>query len=164
MRRERLASLIVLVVTASVGGACVWPWRQEAGGSAAPAPIPSSGEATAVSQDMVQLRAWFERNFVEGYKRAGRHDPKWDAEAEDFIRSSADFFLGLPTGEIADRLGRARKLLESGCDDPAVLFLAAGTLATANWESPEAAELFNRAFAGIQPSKYPRGAARMVAT
>jgi hypothetical protein len=156
--------LIALVVSASVGGACVWPWRQDAAGSAGPAPIPASGEAMAVSQDMVKWRAWYERNFLEGYKRVGRRDPKWDGAAEEFIRLSADAFLGLPQGEVADRLGRARKLLESGCDDPAVLFLAAGTLATADHESREASELFDRAFAGIQPSKYSRGAARMVAT
>ena len=164
MRRRPLASVIALVVGASLGGACVWPWRQDARESAGPAPIPASGEARADSQDMVKLGAWYERNFLEGYKRAGRHDPRWDAPAEEFIRQSTDLFLGLPQLEAADAVGRARKLLESGCDDPAVLYLAALTLASADQESREASELFDRAFAGIQPSKYSRGAARMVAT
>ena len=132
--------------------------------SQGPAPIPASGEALAVSDDIVKRKAWYERNFLEGYRRAGRHNPKWDARAEEFIRLNADPFVGIVHDELADRLGRARTLVESGCDDPAVLFLAALTLASDDRESREASDLFERAFAGIPQSGYSRGAARMVAT
>ena len=82
----------------------------------------------AVSDDIVKRRAWYERNFLEGYRRAGRHDAKWDAKTEEFVRLSADPFLGSLPNESADMQGRARTLVASGCDDPVVLFLAAGRL------------------------------------
>src|SRR5262245_50746672 len=140
MRRAALASVIVLY--GATVGACFWsPWREAKGHrrageeSAGPAPIPASGEAMAVSGDMVKRRAWYGRNFLEGYKRVGRRNPKWDTAAEEFIRLSAGLVLGLPQGDPSDGVGRARKLVESGCDDPAVLFLAAETLASADKES-----------------------------
>jgi hypothetical protein len=118
----------------------------------------------ATSDDFAKRRAWYERNFLDGYKRAGRHDAKWDKAAEEFIRLSADTFLGIPHVYDGDMVGRARTLVASGCDDPAVLYLAALTLSSSNQESREVADLFERAYAGIQTSGYSRGAARMVTT
>ena len=127
-----------------------------------PRPLPASGEATAVSDDAAKRRAWYERNFLDGYKRAGHHDAKWDKAAEEFIRLSADAFLGIPHVYDGDMVGRARTLVASGCDDPAVLYLAALTLSSSDKESREVSDLFERAYAGIQTSGYSRGAARMV--
>jgi hypothetical protein len=118
----------------------------------------------AVSDDIVKRKAWYERNFLEGYRRAGRHDAKCDAKTEEFIRLNADPFVGIVHGEMADRLGRARTLVAAGCDDPVVLYLAALTLSSSDRESREASDLFERAFAGIPQSGYSRGTARMVAT
>jgi hypothetical protein len=118
----------------------------------------------AVSDDIVKRKAWYERNFLEGYRRAGRHDAKCDAKTEEFIRLNADPFVGIVHGEVADRLGRARTLVAAGCDDAVVLYLAALTLSSSDRESREASDLFERAFAGIQQSGYSRGTVRMVAT
>ena len=99
----------------------------------------------AASEDFAKRRAWFERNVLEGYRRAGRHDAKWDAQAEEFIRLSADLFLGSPPNESGDRVGRARTLVAAGCDDPVVLYLAGLTLSSSDRESRQASELFERA-------------------
>ena len=126
MRRVTLASLLALSVGPCVVAACVGqpPWQ--VGRAPAAAPIPASGEAWAVSDDIVKRKAWYERNFLEGYRRAGRHDAKCDAKTEEFVRLNADPFVGIPPDESADMQGRARTLVASGCDDPVVLLLAAG--------------------------------------
>ena len=122
------------------------------------------GRRYAVSDDIVKRRAWYERNFLEGYKRAGRHDAKWDAQAEEFIRLSADLFLESAPNDPGDMVGRARTLVAAGCDDPVVLYLAALTLSSSDSESRHASELFERAYVGIPLSGYSRGTARFVAT
>jgi hypothetical protein len=129
-----------------------------------PRPLPASGEAMAASDDIAKRRAWYERNFLDGYKRAGHHDAKWDKAAEEFIRLSADMFLGLTHGESGDMVGRARKLVESGCDDPMVLYLAGWFVLSSHPDSREATDLFERAFTGISQSGYSQGAIRMVVT
>jgi hypothetical protein len=126
--------------------------------------LPASGQATAASEDFAERRAWYERNFQEGYRRAGRHNPKWDAAAEEFIRLGGDTVLGVGLSDSLDMQGRARTLVESGCDDPVVLFLAALTLSSADRESRQASELSERAYAGVLQPGYSRGTARMLAT
>ena len=133
-------------------------------GPQAPAPIPATGQASAVSDDLAKGRAWYERNFLEAYKRVGRHDARWDKQAEEFIRLNGNAFLGIAPNDSGDMLGRARTLIALGCDDPVVLFLAAQTLFSADRDSREASGLFERAYAGIQQPLYPRGTARMLAT
>jgi len=162
MRRVTLASLLALSVGPCVVAACVGqpPWQ--AGRAPAASPIPTSGEALAVSDDIVKRKAWYERNFLEGYRRAGRHDAKCNARTEEFLRLNADPFVGIPLLEPSDMRGRARTLVASGCDDPVVLFLAAGWVASA--ESRELSDLLERAYGGIQQSGYSRGTARKVAT
>ncbi len=157
MRKVTLACLLALSVGPGVVAACVGP-------SQGPAPIPASGQAFAASDDIAKRRAWYERNFLEGYRRAGRHDPKWDKAAAEFIRLSADLFLGTAQHESGDMLGRARTLVASGCDDPVVVFLAATTLSSADRESRQASDLFERAYADVQQSGYSRGTARMLTT
>ena len=160
MQRLRQAALVGAFVVAG----CIGGQQHAAELFQGPAPIPASGEAWAVSDDIVKRKAWYERNFLEGYRRAGRHDAKCDARTEEFVRLNADPFVGIPAQESADMQGRARTLVTSGCDDPVVLLLDAGWLQSVGGESREASDLFERAYAGIQQSGYSRGTARMVAT
>jgi hypothetical protein len=127
-------------------------------------PIPASGQATATSDDVARRQVWYERNFLEGYRRARRRNPKWDLQAEELIRLSAATLLEIGPGASLDVLGRARTLVASGCDDPMVLFLAARALSSADRESREASDLFERAFTGIHDAGYSRAVARMVAS
>jgi hypothetical protein len=129
MRRGVLASLMVLFVgvgrcgvrlAVAAGGERVSAGHGRGGQSGADSRF---GGAYAVSDDMARRRAWYERNFLEGYKRAGRHDAKWDARAEEFIRLSASLFLDSAPEDSGDVVGRARTLVASGCDDPVVLYL-----------------------------------------
>lgn len=163
MRMRTLASLLP-VVASCVAVACTGEKHEFASGFRSPAPIPASGQAWAASEDFAKRRAWYERNFIEGYRRAARHDAKWDAKAEEFIRLGADIVLEIGPGDGADMLGRARTLAESGCDDPVVLFLAASTISSNDRESRQASELFERAYGQIHQSAYSRGTARMVAS
>ena len=147
---------MVLFVGVGAVAACVWVPRREAdesprdtGESRTPAPLPASGQALAASEDIVKRRAWYERNFMQGYQRAGRHDAKWDAQAEEFIRLNADLFLGIERHESGDMVGRIRTLLAAGCDDPVVLYLGGLTLSSAERESRQASELFERAYVGV---------------
>ncbi len=164
MRRATLASLLLAFVGSCVVTAYDGERQQPAGQPQTPAPIPASGQALAASDDFVKRRAWYERNFQAGYLRAGRHDARWDTQAEEFIRLSADFFLGGATDDSGDRLGRARTLVATGCDDPVVLYLAGLTLSFDDRDSRQASELFERAYVGIPQSGYSRGTARFVAT
>jgi hypothetical protein len=120
-------------------------------------PIPASGPATAVSPDSPVLDAWYERVFLGGYRKVGRRSPKWDREAEAFIRAMAAGMLhGARGASVDDLVGRGRGLLSAGCDDPMILYLAARAQSDADRESREGLELYERAVAGMYEVPYPR--------
>jgi hypothetical protein len=133
-------------------------------GSPVPArPIPANGVSNAASEDAALQRAWFDRNVVGGYRRAGRRGPKCDPAAEPFLRDSAPAFLGVAMIS-PDLLSRARTLVAAGCDDPAVLYFAARAHAFTDDDSREGTELYERAYAAMNDTPYPRGFARFVAS
>ena len=127
-------------------------------------PLPADGSTALAEQDAALLNAWFERNFIQAYRTVGHRSPKWDAAAEAFLRESAPSFLGLVPEISKDLLVRAKTTLDTGCDDPAVLYFAARAWAANNPQSREASELFERAVAGMHDTAYPRGVARFVAS
>ena len=137
-----------------------------AAAEAAPAaqPLPANASTALAEKDNTLHSAWFERNFIQAYHKVGHRNPKWDPAAEAFLRESAPSFLGLAPGDTPDLRARATAILETGCDDPAVLYLAARATAESEKASREASELFERAVAGMHDTPYPRGAARFVAS
>ena len=62
-----------------------------------------------------------------------------------------------------DLKARARKLVQSGCDDPVVLYFAARAHVLVDEDTREATELFERAVAGMHDVAYPRAVARFAA-
>jgi hypothetical protein len=127
-------------------------------------PLPADGSTALAEKDAALQHAWFERNFIQAYRKAGHRSPKWDAAAEAFLRESAPGFLGLAPVATPDLRARAKTILEAGCDDPAVLYFAARAWAATEKQSREASELFERAVAGMHDTAYPRGVARFVAS
>src|SRR6266542_3375019 len=126
--------------------------------------IRTTGPVYAASEDVVLARAWFERNFIGGYRRVGRRNPKWDLAAEAFIRESAPIFMGLAAPASQDLSARAHDLVQAGCDDPVVLYFAARATFFKDPNSREASELVERAVAGMHDVAYPRAVARFAAS
>jgi len=118
-----------------------------AAAEAAPAaqPLPSNASTALAEKDNTLHSAWFERNFIQAYHKVGHRNPKWDPAAEAFLRESAPSFLGLAPGDTPDLRARATAILETGCDDPAVLYFAARATAESEKASREASELFEGA-------------------
>jgi hypothetical protein len=119
--------------------------------------IPDSAPAFAASPDSRALEKWYDRVFLGSYRRLGRRNPKWDADAEAFIRSiEAEILHGLGGAPVSDLVARGRRLLAAGCDDPLILSLAARAEAEADGESRQSSELLERAVAGMHDVAYPR--------
>jgi len=144
-------------VSAAVNGSETRP-------SDSPHSIRTTGPVYAASEDVVLARAWFERNFIGGYRRVGRRNPKWDLAAEAFIRESAPIFMGLAAPASQDLSARAHDLVQAGCDDPVVLYFAARATFFKDPNSREASELVERAVAGMHDVAYPRAVARFAAS
>ena len=127
-------------------------------------PLPANASTAFAEKDDALHNAWFERNFIQAYRKVGRRSAKWDAAAEAFLRESGPSFLGLAPADTPDLRARAMAVLDIGCDDPAVLYFAARATAANEKSSREASDLFERAVAGMHDTPYPRGAARFVAS
>jgi hypothetical protein len=126
-------------------------------------PIPAGGPIWAASEDVRILKAWYERTFVDGYRRVGRRNPKWDKAAEAFIRDSGPRFLGLAAEAGTELKGRGREILQSGCDDPVVMYFAARALMEDESDSREISDLLEQATAAFADVPYPRVVARLAA-
>lgn len=163
MLRLLLAALAPLALACDAPRLAAWLHGAAAGPAiqaAAGAPIPTGGASAVDSPDARVLDAWYERNFLAAYRRVGQRSPKWDADAEAFIRASAAGMLyGSRAGSVAHLVARGRSLRDAGCDDPMILYLAGRAEYEADPESPESSELFERAFAGIGEAAYPRAVA-----
>ncbi len=83
-------------------------------------PLPANASTALAEKDDALHNAWFERNFVQAYRKVGHRSPKWDAAAEALLRESGPSFPGLAPGDTPDLRARAQATLDTGCDDPAV--------------------------------------------
>lgn len=113
--------------------------------------------------DHLLVLAWAEKHFLDAYRAVGEHGPKC-AGAEDFIRGSLPAFAGLTPPTTWERVGSARGILRLECSDPVVLYFAARALEQGDTTSREASELYERAVAGMDTVRYPRGVARFAAS
>lgn len=170
MKHAPLRSLQFFVLVVVLAGCSPSDLARAAVSAARPVtsgkPLPAEAPTEPAEKDLALQRAWFERNFVEAYRKVGRRNPRWDAAAEAFTRESAAAFLGLAPEDSSDLRARARVVLDLGCDDPAVLYLAAWTLSgrIQDDQAREVSELFERAVAGMHETPYPRGTARFAAS
>jgi hypothetical protein len=160
-----------LVSLALASGLIAWGCLPEAtsqrwpSGEPAPSPqaLPSDGPTEATSGDRELEQAWYERNFVQAYAKVGRRDPKWDFKAEKLIRNVAAYPLFGKEVTTADQ-GLALEVIQTGCDDPLVLYLAALAREFVVPNSREVTDLLERAVAGMHEVGYPRAVARWVAS
>lgn len=108
----------------------------------------------------VLLEGWYRRNFVEAWQVVGSHDPKWDEPATALIeqwvkiRAMVD---GAP--RMKELAPLARRLQESGCDDPLVLLCRLGT----TQDKAARRDLGTRALEGFRKQAYPRAVAWIAA-
>jgi hypothetical protein len=115
--------------------------------------------------DAKQRAAWGRRIFVGGYDRAGVRSSRWDREARRFLEAGLPSILGLPGGPSrADHIAKGEALVAAGCRDPAVLYVLARALSDAHPRSPEVMALLKEAVEGMKVARYPRAAARYVAS
>jgi hypothetical protein len=157
----------VAVAVVALLGCDAAPWRVLAMSSAETgAPLPGEGVAFAASEDARLRAAWLDRNLVDAYRRVGRRNPRWDTRAESLLREGHEL-VGSENRGLSpnlDLLARSRELVQAGCDDPAVLYLAARAMVLADHNSREASETLERAVAGMHAVAYPRALARLVAS
>lgn len=127
-------------------------------------PIPAGGPTFAASTDAALLEAWYDRVFLDSYRRVGRRSAVWDGDVETLIRASAPRVLyQSKEAPVADLLARERTLRKAGCDDPLVLFLAALAEDQSDRNSRTGIELLEKSVAAFHDARYPRAVAFRVA-
>lgn len=107
-----------------------------------PASQPATRPAGRTDHDQLAEIAEFDQKFVvDAYEQKGHRDPKWDAVAVKLVHSQYEASLAnpaqgqyyailryVPAMAVADRAALARQVIDSGCDDAMVLFLAGNAL------------------------------------
>ena len=111
--------------------------------------------------------AFDQRTLAGDYRRVGRHDPKWDAAAEEMLDGAARYFAGagedvwyeIDSPDAATLLAQCRHLTEElGCDDPMVVYCGVAFAVDAAGGDAgrrrEAGARAARAYAGLRDSRY----------
>lgn len=104
------------------------------------------------------------QTLIEPYKKLGRRDPKWDAQALAYLEVVAQQFsfgsvprLYQPEGSLAIRphaLELGKTLIDAGCDDPVVLYCHAANLIDTQ-KAKQGQPLLRKAVEGLRAKKYP---------
>lgn len=118
------------------------------------APIVWNSHTLTAADVLKKNREFGERQYLEAYKKYGRHDSPAYADGERLIHSWLLSNYGTPAertnlpslAELSDKLAS-----DPACDDPIVLTVAG----VSSVELHEAVRRFERAVAGFQNSKYP---------
>jgi hypothetical protein len=90
----------------------------------------------------LKKRDWLKRTLVDAYDRSGRKNLKWDAQARELLRLTADSWAQRSSRRPEDLtvLNAAfRKAEQAGCDDPLVLY-AGGRLFDNSFRHDQAAQ------------------------
>lgn len=167
MSDRRLLLTIVLVVVGwavlVVGGAIYlsrhFPRRSgvEGGLARGPAgkPLPAAKQAITCKQLEPALLKYARSNTVEAYRQCGVHDARWDKQAEAFLESLAQRFVGTEQAPSTQAVAQqAQALLRLGCTDPLVLDRCGRMIGLAG--HPEQGRPYIvRGLAGLRKGKYP---------
>ena len=155
-----LAGILLITLTSAAN---VRAAAKTAPATTAPA---ATGPAGFTRHDYLKAVLEFNRRTLsDAYKRAGKHDPKWDEPAAEFFDKmalrmalgGADYFYTLPGAETVTTermLPLAEQLHSAGCDDPMFLYCY-GTLLSDAQRSEEAAPLLAQANTALMASRYP---------
>jgi hypothetical protein len=106
---------------------------------------------TLTQEDIRKRKGAFRvRQYVDGYRKYGRHTAAWDADALQMIKSWIAGNYGGPNG-LPDARALSNKLVaQPDCDDPLVWMVTGVN----TFELHEATRRMERAVAGFENSKY----------
>ncbi|NQU09457.1 hypothetical protein HQ590_01590 [bacterium] len=149
-RHLRIWWLVIVLV-----GGGVLPAAEELS-PPSPAAIPvKPGASTAQEFSLLVLRV-YERTTVQAYPRVGRHDPRWDDAAREYLGHCARYAVAAPGAPTASVLREAGgELVANGCDDPLVLSCHAQLLEKDDATRAEAEALLERAVPLFEAHPYP---------
>jgi hypothetical protein len=114
--------------------------------------MPAVVDAKTLTQEDIRKRkgAFRVRQYVDGYRKYGRHTAAWDADALQMIKSWIADNYGGPIG-LADARDLSNKLVaQPDCDDPLVWMVTGVN----TFELHEATRRMERAVTGFEKSKY----------
>lgn len=115
----------------------------------APAQKPTNATRRAAGYEIER------QSVVETYKRSGRHDPKWDRDAEVYLDRACRFFAGqADKAEWPAMVAPGQALAEAGCDDPMVNVVL-GTAMAVSKDQFAFTDLLRGAVLDLKGSGYP---------
>ena len=145
MRRMKLAALLALLLAPSLSAAGEFD-----------RPLPQN---PARQRQRVQERlAWGRRTLGDAYEKVGKKDPKWDKQAREALEAAAHLYAREvePVTPPEKVFAPAKKAVDSGCDDPMILYLFARTTpAAAGAGADEIERRFKAASEAMERSSYP---------
>jgi tetratricopeptide (TPR) repeat protein len=144
MRKFYLATVAVLILMATTDAirADVWP-------------IPQNLEkAKRVRLDRL---AWIKRTLADPYDTVGKKDPRWDEIVHELMKVAVSYFDRMDDGPVQDDVFRlAKRAIDSGCNDPIVLYIYARASSGRLFPGlAEADARFEAAAKALESSKYP---------
>lgn len=129
------------------------------------AALPGGDDPKAFTQhDLLKSRLEFNKQTLAGaYKAVGRHDPRWDDTAVQFLDTMALYYtygsaepvyqtVEIPKAEELDRLSKA--LADARCDDPLIRYCR-GVLASDRGDTLAAQQLLIGVGGALERGGYP---------
>lgn len=144
---------ILIVLSSSVGLTAAGAVRKPGVPVEAPTEqdrVPSDSAA----ENKVKLE-WNIKNLLDGYRRNGSSNAKWDAPAEKALKAYASSRAGSQTLGPAEMKAVCESALDAGCTDPMIRYLHIRAVApAANRASKEQSEKYAQAAAALMTSMY----------
>ncbi len=102
------------------------------------------------------LYEWNKRSLGDAYEKVGKKEARWDKPAREALEAAARYFARSidpsTTEEDVHRL--ASRAVDSGCDDPLILWLDASTIHATD-KRAEIERRMLKAATALEPSDYP---------
>lgn len=120
-------------------------------------PIPQNSEQQERSYR--DTLAWNQRTLGDSYEKVGRKDARWDPAARESLKAAARHFSKAvdPAASMNVVYVTAKQAVDSGCDDPMILYLYALASVAPNYPGPvELERRFTSAAGALEHSNYPR--------
>ncbi|HEX8311785.1 MAG TPA: hypothetical protein VF614_10730 [Chthoniobacteraceae bacterium] len=123
---EKISEQVAVELPAIIRGATAQDHSDETDGlEVASQPIVQSPGAMTFSDVEPIYQRWGEEKLLAAYESAGSRDPRWDDTARQYIRGWYYWRYSGGTKKGSEMPEWRRQLLEAGCRDPLVLYIAA---------------------------------------
>ncbi len=113
----------------------------------------------AATKDVTpELLSYNLKTTVDAYNKAGRKNPKWDAEAIACLKAFAEIRSttnGVPEGRLAELRTNLTTVMALKCEDPMPRYLYTRYILGAKQSAAELAPVFADVAAAIEKSDYP---------